>query len=206
MTADVATSFGRPDILGAIVTYVVPSSAAAAGFEIGDVLLRIGKQILSDSRAAMRAIAETEPGTATEVEIWRGHRLQTINIRSQDPPAGQQAENGNLVVPAPEAKINAPNLGMKLTALTDYIRGEQKLRPDQTGVLVREVVPFNVADDRGIKAGEVLVRADKEQLSSPADVTAYFDRLRVAKAPYATLLVQGPRGPRWVALPLMGTP
>ncbi len=207
MTADVATSFGRPDVLGAIVTYVVPASAAAtAGFEIGDVLLRIGAQPLSDSRAAMRAIAETEPGTSTEVQLWRDHKLQTLRIRAQDPPAGQEAENGNLVVPAPEAKVNAPDLGMKLTALNDYIRGEHRLRQNQTGVLVTEVVPFNVADDRGIKAGDVLVRADTEQLSSPADVTAYFDRLRAAKAPFATLLVQGSRGRVWVALPLAGTP
>lgn len=207
ITGDVAASFGRPDLSGAIVDYVVPGTAAAlAGFEVGDVLLSIGGHELSDSRAAMRAIAVTAPGTATEVRLWRDRKVRTLTIRAQDLPAGQEAQNDNLVIPALAPRVDAPNLGMRLAELTDYTRGENKLRQDQTGVLVAGIVALNVADDRGIKAGDVLVRAGTTPVSTPSDVMAYLDRMRAEKTAFATFLVQTASRRRWVALPLSAGP
>ena len=189
------------------MNYVVPGTAAAlGGIEVGDVLLSIGARGLSGSRAAMRAISVTASGTSTQVRLWRDRAIRTVTIRAQDPPAGQEPVNSNLVIPPPAARLDAPNLGMRLAELTDYTRGENKLRSDQTGVLVAGIVPFNVADDRRIKAGDVLVWPGRSRYRPGPMSRRIWTGCARRRRPSRPWMVQSSNRRRWVALPLAAGP
>jgi S1-C subfamily serine protease len=88
LTTEGAASFGSESTV--FVRKVWPDSpAAAAGFERGDILLRIGGATVMESKDVLNHIAALDPGTKTAVDVWRDHRpeLLLVDVGKRPPPA-----------------------------------------------------------------------------------------------------------------------
>ena len=62
------------------------------------------------------------------------------------------------------------------------------------------------AGDKGLKAGDVIVEVQQEEVAKPADVQERVEKLRKAGRKSVLMLVQTSDGLRWVPLSLTATP
>lgn len=81
ITSDLARSQGLTDVRGALVTDILPGSAAAqAGLRRGDVILAVDGEAVADSNALRNRIASTKPDTKVALTIVRDGREQTLDV------------------------------------------------------------------------------------------------------------------------------
>ena len=95
-------------------------------------------------------------------------------------------------------------MGLRLSPITDELRGKYQLSQDQKGVVVTDVVSDGTAAGRGLKPGDVIVEVQQEPVSTPADVQERIDRFRKQNRRSVLMLVQSGEGLRWVPVPLQG--
>ncbi len=205
VTQDIVDSLALPDFSGAIVTHVVPGgSGEEAGIHSGDVILKIGGRPVSDLRALTREVSVLPLGSQTKVGIWRDRKPMDITALVQEwtMPGGNPSTPGMLVAAEHTRTEDRQDLGLQLAELTDYARGKYNLDPHQQGVLVAEVSPNSVADDRGLVAGDVMMMIENQPVHSVEEVRQRVDELRQQSERSVLTLVSGKEGLRWVAFPL----
>jgi serine protease Do len=92
--------------------------------------------------------------------------------------------------------------GLKLTALTPDLRKQFDL-PDQTkGVVVTAVAADSVASERGLKAGDVIVEINQEEVHAPADIKAKIKSARDGGRKSVLMLIDHRGDLRFIALTL----
>ena len=71
---------------------------------------------------------------------------------------------------APSRSAEISGLGLRLSPITEELRGKYQLSQDQKGVVVTDVVTDGTAAGRGLKPGDVIVEVQQEAVNSPGDV------------------------------------
>ncbi len=79
ITEELREFYGAPADAGVLVSRVVEDSpAAAAGFEVGDVILRIGGEAVDHARELARAVARLDPEESVGIEVIRSGAPLTL--------------------------------------------------------------------------------------------------------------------------------
>jgi serine protease Do len=158
VTADMAEAMGLSSARGAVVTQIDPEGpAGASDLAIGDVVLAFAGRAVADDRALPRIVAETEPGSTVEVEVFRRGRSLTLEVtverlnedRSVRAPIGA-APGDELIDRAPDALF-----GLTLEPLTDPLRRRFRVHPDADGLIVTAVDPDSDASGK-VRVGDVV--------------------------------------------------
>jgi serine protease Do len=89
---------------------------------------------------------------------------------------------------------------VQLSPITPEARDKFQLSQDQKGVVITDVTQGTPAADRGLKAGDVIVEVQQEEVSTPADVKDRVEKVRKAGRSSVLMLVQSSDGLRWVPL------
>jgi serine protease Do len=203
MTQDIAAAMGLDGVAGALVDDVVPGGPASkAGLRYGDVITRAGEQDLSDPRAVARAISQSPIGQAVDLSIWRDGKQQKVQVTVAEWP-GDEGQAAGAPSQAPKvAQGDSANLGLQLSELTSELRQRYDVPDDQEGVLVTGVAPWSTADERGVRAGDLVLKVQMADVRAPQDIIARLQDLRHEGRRYVLLLVRNDDGSRSVALPL----
>ncbi|MFN9033971.1 MAG: trypsin-like peptidase domain-containing protein [Alphaproteobacteria bacterium] len=205
---DMAAAQGMAGQKAAIVTELIPGGPAErAGLVIGDIVLSVnGVRVRSDSEMT-RQVAKASPGDLLRLEIIRGGKPRTVEIRSGvRPPEAQLAggpggPNGATPGPGrPGPSAGQSLLGMTVAPLDDAGRRRAGLPADARGLLVSSVERSSDAAERGLQANDILLRAGDRALAAPADLAAVVDQARKAGRP--SVLVAVWRGGRTIFLPI----
>jgi serine protease Do len=162
---DLAQGLGLDSSEGALVTTVTEGSPAAkAGFKRGDVVLSFDDEPIEDLRDLTRLVADKDPGNAAKVVVWRDGKEQSFDVE-----IGQMPTEDQVVAAAeqPADQSASPRLGVALAQLTPEARQSLNLPEDVTGVIVTEVQPGSPAAEKGLQRGDVIVEADRQQVSDP---------------------------------------
>ncbi len=201
VTQDIAVALGMKQPMGSIITYLQAGGPAAmAGLQVGDVILRFDNHTLSDERALMRAIAKSTIGQAVPMTVLRGGQPQTLRATpvawpGPESTAGQPSE---AVVLVPE------NLGLSLDVLTAGLRTQYGLHMQQAGVLINGVAAGTDAFEHNLAPGDVILRVQDTEVTSPPAVQAAIDAARARHQAFILALVlakaQQAPGPHWIAL------
>ncbi|HET7879902.1 MAG TPA: trypsin-like peptidase domain-containing protein [Acetobacteraceae bacterium] len=201
VTANIADALDLPETAGTIVVGVEPDSPAArAGVQVGDVILKYGKQAPKDARALARMISATPIGQPAALQIWRDRKEQTITAQiavwpDEQPVAGDAAPKS-----ARPTHVDLPDLGLQTASVSDETRAKFKLANSQTGIVITGVTPGSAADEGGLGPGLVILRVQQAPVTTPADLLARLSEARAAKHHYVLLLVQDHDDLRWVPL------
>ena len=148
LTQTLAESFKLHDPNGALVSGVVPGSAAAkAGIESGDVILKYNGQAIGRSGDLPALVGMAKPGEKVMLEIWRaGRKVELpVSLSESTKVASADDESG-----APGLKQG--KLGVAVRPLTAEEKKESKLA---SGVVVEQV--GGAAARAGIQQGDVIV-------------------------------------------------
>jgi serine protease Do len=202
VTPDIAESMGLKESNGALVASVDETGpAASAKLRGGDIILRFNGQDIKEMRTLPRVVAETEIGKSVPLTVWRDGHEVSLNATVGELPDEQKVAAVTPDKPAPApTPTELAALGLKLAPITPDQRDRFQIGRDQKGVLITDVAPGSSAAERGLKAGDVIVEVQQQEVGSPADVVDKVERVRKSNRKSVLMLIQGQEGPRWVPL------
>jgi serine protease Do len=196
---DLAGSLGLENASGALVAQVTPDSPAAkAGLEQGDVIVEYAGQAIDQVRTLTRAVGDTDPDTEAKVVVWRDGAEKTLEVE-----IGQMPRQDEVVAAAEAAEgADTPKLGVMLAELTPEAREQLDLPADVTGVVITGVQPGSPAATKGLRQGDVIIEADRKQVSDPKMVADAVREAAERGDEAILLLVKRDGQDRFVALEL----
>ena len=178
--AERAKALKLPEERGVEITRVESDSPAEkAGLKVGDVVLEYNGERVEGMEQFGRMVRETPAGRKVTMQISRGGALQTLTavIASHKflpggLPAIQQFEMPEIVMPdIPEgfSGWRSGMLGVETESLNPQLADFFGVKQ---GVLVRNVVSGSAAEKAGVKAGDVITKADDKDVATPGQVSA----------------------------------
>ena len=198
---DLAKTLGLDEPKGALIAQVTPDSpAASAGFAQGDVILRYNGKQIENLRDLTSAVADTEAGTEVDVVVWRDGSEDTIQAEIGRMPGQEQmaALSGD----EQPQETDTPKLGLMLSQLTPEAREQFELPDETEGVVVTDVQPDSPAAEKGLQRGDVIVEANRKQVSDPKAIADAVREAAERGDDTILLLVQRDGQNRFVAVGL----
>jgi serine protease Do len=197
--SEVAKSVGLKEERGVLVTKVdADSPAARSGLQERDVILEYNTQRVEGTAHFSRLVSETPVGRKVTLSIFRNGAQQ--NLAAQSGARPPQSWNALLeapvtpLAPMPPLPPEAPAIDLTMPDIPSGLLGWQSSTLGylsepvdgqlaeffgvKEGVLVRSVVAKSPADKAGLKAGDVIVKADGTAVRSPREITGMLRRQR----------------------------
>ncbi len=185
VTAEISESLGLDIKEGAIVTSPQDGSPAAlAGIEAGDVIAAVDDKTVKSPKELARIIADYEPNSKISLKIWRDGNDQDVSVTLGELEETQVANN---VATQDSKKRNLKRLGLKLEETSD-------------GITVLDVRPGSKAEERGLRAGDVIISVNGDDVTSLKGLRSRMKSARNAGRKSALLEVR--RQDRTVFVPV----
>jgi len=201
---DLAEGLGMDpsDPHGALVTNILDEGPAAnSEVRVGDAIISVNGERIEGSRDLARKIAEIRPGAETELKVMRNGQEETIMIElGQFPTSDRMAA----LQPSEPSSLKLEDLGITLAPADEELRGDRR-RDDQgepEGVRIAEVEPGSVAQDKGLRAGDIIDEVSGQPVYSARDIRRSLSDMRRDNTGVAVLRVRRGDQRRFVALPL----
>ncbi len=190
--ATVAKAAGLDKIEGVLVQDLVEGGAAKdAGIKEGDIILSVDGKLVKAPNELQSIIAGRHPGEKVVLQIWRDKTAIEKNVILKPRPdkssvAANGGDNDNEGDAAPE-KVSKPvqfdALGFSVSKADPKIKKERKVDSD---IIVSSVKRYSEADNRQIQEGDIIVEADRKEISSVAE----FEKLVKSKKPGDALMLR----------------
>ncbi|MGH8195533.1 MAG: DegQ family serine endoprotease [Woeseiaceae bacterium] len=137
---------------GALVADVQPDSAAEqAGLKVDDIIVEVNEEKISNNRDLANAIGLKGPGDKVEIKYLRGGDTRTTT-----------AELGEFVQQQIAGTDIHPGLAGAQFAAASTTGAE--------GVEVSDVAPRSPAEQRGLRAGDIIIAVNRIRVSSVEDL------------------------------------
>ena len=186
VTTDRLSALKLKEERGAEITMVdADAPAGKAGLKEHDVILDFNGTAVESQEQLRRLIREVPPGRTVTLGISRDGTPMKISVQLADygkvttpnrrvfvtPPVHIPPMNPNSIdIPGIQIQIYSAALGVQTENLTRQL-GEFFGVKDGEGVLIRSVEKGSAAEKAGLKAGDVIVRADNEKLTDRSDLS-----------------------------------
>jgi membrane-associated protease RseP (regulator of RpoE activity) len=203
---------------GALVNDVTEESPAEeSGIKEHDVIVEFNGKTVDEADDLLSAVRSAAPGDKAGVTFYRGQEKKTVQVTLGKAPRRDYAFSfrgpGHIRIPHPPPmpRIHIFRsegvLGLSLTDLNRQL-GEYFQAPNGRGVLVQEVKKESAGEKAGFKAGDVIVRAGKEDVETTEDIMEAMDGLKkgekiefgiLRKGTQSTITAEseGPQRERW---------
>ena len=167
-----------------IITVDQDAPAGKAGLREHDVILDFNGAAVESEEQIRRLIREVPPGRTVTLGISRDGSPMKISVQLADHGAVVARVRPRVMVPVPRIQVFPRNsmdlpfqvqtysyvLGVQTESLTRQL-GDYFGVKDGEGVLVRSVEKGSAAEKAGLKAGDVIIRADNEKLTDRSDLS-----------------------------------
>ncbi len=207
LNEDIAESLGLKGTSGALVSSVTENGPAAlAGIRAGDVVLQFNGRFVTEMRRLPRLVAETPIGKPIDVVVWRDNKKLTLKVavaELEESDGDEFTETGQEERPKQPVvgQLAIPGLGLSVSTLTPSVRSYFNLSFEKTkGVVVVEVEKKGIAEEKGLRPGDIILEVSQEEVKSPTDLAEKVSAARAAGRKTMLLLVESESGLRFVAL------
>jgi S1-C subfamily serine protease len=193
--AEIAKSSNLKEERGVLVTKVDPGSPAQhSGLQEKDVILEYNSQRVEGTAHFIRLVSETPVGRKVTLGVSRNGAMQTLTAQIGARPA--QNTHSFMLEPmtptAPPMPPEPPDVMLTMPDIPSGLLGWQSSSLGyvsepvdgqladffgvNSGVLVRSVIAKSPADRAGLKAGDVIIKADGTAVRSPREITGMLRR------------------------------
>ena len=190
-------SYGLPRTTeGALVTDVTARAPASqGGVQVGDVITAVNGEPVADSTEATRLVATVRPGSNIRLEINRGGRRVTANVRAGVRPSEEELRAGQ--TGDPDGLQGSPGIspegaaieGIGAVSLTPAVRQRFGLSAAATGVVVASVERGSPAAELGLRPGMLITHVGGRPISAPGELRTAVEAARTAGRPGVVLFV-----------------
>ena len=161
VTADLAAKFGIKENDGVLVNDVFDNEPASrAGLKPGDIITKVDGKRVETPAALSRSVAGLNPGAKVDLEVIRSGDRRTLSV-----DLGERKEDAvvaSIPTPTPQPEIK---LGLNVQDLTPELAEKFKLK-DQKGVLISKVDPGSVAQEQGLREGDLIKEVNRQAVAS----------------------------------------
>src|SRR5512138_1838952 len=184
------------DARGAKVRSVESESPAGkAGIKEADVIVRFDGESVRSAAQLVRLVGETPAGRSLPVELLRADKIEKLTVtlgegdRMWMHPEGPAGERGfHLALPVPpvppdvsvednvlHVRPHEPRrLGIEFVEIGKQLAAAYQLKDDE-GVLVASVLAGSAAERAGVKAGDVILELDGNEIEDAGDLHRVVD-------------------------------
>ncbi|MFK5981244.1 MAG: Do family serine endopeptidase [Rhizobiaceae bacterium] len=205
---EIAESLGLDKASGALVSGVVRDGPAEkSGVKSGDIILEFDGKIIQTMRDLPRIVAETSIEKVVDVLVLRQGKEETIQVTLGRLEDGEKKIASAAKAKKPDVQVDptVTVVGITVQELTDEIREADKIGPEIKGVIITKVEAGSHAEEKGIKAGEIVVQVGQEPVVSAQDVADQIKRLSSEGRKNALLMVSSKTGDiRFVVVRIQG--
>jgi|SRR5665648_3603 len=161
LTPEITKQFDLPeDAKGVLVGDVVKDSPAeVAGIKRGDVISKVNNEEVGSPEELQDKIRSIKVGENANIEISRNGKTISFIVKIAEMPTEQGTEE------IPKAKTFSVQTGLKVEIVTSEVAKELGL-PQVQGLVITEVIPGSSADDMGLQRGDVILEANRTEVSS----------------------------------------
>jgi membrane-associated protease RseP (regulator of RpoE activity) len=182
VTADRVSALKLKEERGVEVTMVDQDAPAGkAGLKEHDVILEFNGIKVESGEQIRRLIRETPAGRTVALGISRDGGPMTISVQLADRGKVAAENMPRIVIPRPMPampEINIPSIQLQILSPTIGVQVESVGRQlgeyfgikNGEGILVKSVEKSSPADKAGLKAGDIIVKADNEKVSDRSDL------------------------------------
>lgn len=164
VTPENAKFFHLSENTGAVITQVeADAPGAKAGLKVGDVIIEVSGQKVSDAGQLQVLIGQERPGTKVNVQLIRDGKQMTL-------PVTLEQMNGSKEASASGQEHGKARWGVGLSNLTPEVREELQMPSDVHGAVITNVEPGSSADNAGLSQGMVIEEVNRHPVQSAADV------------------------------------
>lgn len=165
---NIAQKFNLKRSSGVLITNVVPGSPAeSAGLKRGDIIIDADGKKISEMGELINSISNSMPGkemTFTVVRDGKETKIKAKLAKKEENSVDNNAVEGSI-------------LGMKIRNIDDTVKQKFNLPKDKKGVIVLEVAYGSSAYLAGIRAGDVVVAVEKNEVSSVGEVNKILSQI-----------------------------
>ncbi|MBI1356658.1 MAG: PDZ domain-containing protein [Acidobacteria bacterium] len=178
VSPQMAQEIGLDTAGGALVANIAPlSPAQKAGIMPGEVIVKFAGDDVTSVQQIAKLVRQTTPGQSVTVELisTRGRRTVQAVMEERRAAPNEPRPTTEIVVvepldfdiPRPVMVVRNRSLGATLEAVEGQL-AEYFGTP--SGVLVREVRADSAAETAGLRAGDVIVEANKRAVKQPEEL------------------------------------
>lgn len=193
-----AEALGIKDTTGAFVAEVTKGGPAdKAGLQIGDIIKTVNGASVKGSTELTRRIADIGVGEKVQVGVLRNGKMLNLTLTAALRPGEDElaslnngkggTDQGN--GPAGAASNGPPVIGLSLHALTPETRKTYGIGSDITGIVITDLDAGSDAAQKGLKPGDVIVRADNQPVATQADFARIVSGLQKIGRPSVLVMV-----------------
>jgi serine protease Do len=155
---EAAKKLSLKDIAGVEVTSVHPDAPGAkAGLKRKDVIRKLGKHAVKDSRDLQIVVAGLPLGKPVDLEVIRDGEPKKLKVTIEEQPS----DFGTI-----RSRIPIEKLGIIITDMTPEWADQLDYPETAKGALVLAISQRGVAAKGGVKAGMLIVKVDKKAVTT----------------------------------------
>jgi serine protease Do len=194
-----AEALGIGSARGALIAGIDDKGPARpGGLEVGDVIIRFDGVEIKQSRDLPRTVANTPVGKKVDVILVRKGKELTKSVTLGRLEDGEKQETAAASATAVEGEQNAVRQALKIdvSPLTADLRRRLNVKEDVKGVVVTKVDASSNAAEKRLQAGDLIVEAGREPVTSVADLVKIVEAHKKDKKKSILLLVTNPQNAR----------
>jgi serine protease Do len=170
--ATVAKAAGLEKAEGVMVQDLVEGGAAKdAGIKEGDIILSVDGKSVKAPNELQSMIAGRHPGEKVTLQIWRDRKAIEKSVklkpRADKSSVASNVEDNQDQDEISEEKTSKPvqfdALGFTVAKAEAKMKKERKVESD---IMVSKVKRYSEADNRKIQEGDIIVEADRKEITS----------------------------------------
>lgn len=179
---DITSGLNLPEgTSGALVGGVRPNTPAAkAGLEAGDVIVAIDNKPVDDNQTLTTRIGLMPPGTKVDMTVLREGKKRNLIVTLAQFPDEEQLAQDNGPDNTPGGNSGIP--GLRLQTLSQMNPNDLKRQKaahkftSNSGVLITAVDEDSLAYATGMRAGDVIVAANKKNIAQISDLVSLYKK------------------------------
>lgn len=172
ITPEIEQGLKLPNDNGALISDIAPDSPAEkGGLKRGDVIVAVNSMQIMDEDDLPKYVANLAPGTKADIKIIRDNKYKTLSVKLSEFPEQQTVSSGRKSTNKTDTAI-----GLIVDEITPQIQRSYKLK-DNNGVIVVKVLRGSAAQEAGIKAGDIILEANRKKIRNVKDIENEFSKL-----------------------------
>lgn len=190
VTPELAEQFKLDKVEGVLVADVISGSPAEeSGLSRGDIILSVNGKSVNKPEELQDTIRALQIGDKATIKVKRDGKEISFMVKIGEMPADETITTKD--------KVFTEQTGLKVEEVTPEIARKAGLNR-VVGLVITEVIPGSSADDMGLRSGDIILEANRKEVST---LEAWEDIINTLK-PGDTLLLLVFRSNRTYYVPL----
>jgi len=176
-----AKRYGFTGETGVLVREVMADSPGGkGGLQLGDIITHINGKPVETINQLRNTVARTAPGNKIDLKIFRDKKYLDLSFAvGTQPDTATPVAASNSSRTQPARPVGLDDVGIQVRQL-DAAQAQRYRLGEGKGLLITNVERDSLAAELGLRVGDVITRADRQEVNTPQELTAALSKEKLA--------------------------